>query len=379
MKCSNCAGEMRYDVQSCSLICESCGTVRPLHRPEEKTYVEETDLASAMETASTDWGITRKLISCKSCGANMFHNSDRMSEICPFCGSSIVLSAQEADRSIAPGAIIPFSITREEVTEKFYRWNKFAFWSPESFRKGKVLGNLTPVYIPFWTFDADTVTTYAGSFGRNTGSGDNEKTVWHEARGILEKKIDDFIVCGSRKFRDDRLLNSVISFRSSELIPYTPDALSGMAAEMYTIGVEEAWKNARNGGIQKDIVASMRIKENADYTKDLKFSTEFSNISFKYVLIPVWLTACKYGGKSYNVVASGHNWKGNCRRPLSIFKIVGTILLLLAYFTLGRILNMPMLFTNLFFLLIAACLVGYVAMFAITFSKQREEEAKKRR
>ena len=378
MKCSSCGGTLRYDIASYGLVCDFCGTVRRLHRPEEGAAIGEFDFATALRGSNANWGVTRRLVNCKSCGAQLLSDADQMSGMCPYCGSAVVLSAEDADCGVAPSAIIPFTLTKEQVAEKFYRWNKFAFWSPEKFRRGKILSDLVPLYIPYWTFEADAVTTYAGRFGHTTGSGDNEKTTWYIKTGIAEKHISEFNVCGSRKFFNDNMLNSVVSFKSRECLPYTPETLSGMAAEIYTIGIDEAWNYAKTVGLKKEIMDSTRDNEHADCYRDLQYSTEFYNVKFKYVLVPVYLAGCRYGGKIYNVVASGTNGRGKCNRPISIAKFIITPLLFLAYFTIGSILNLGFWYFQIGMLIPFAALAVFVIMFMVAFGKQREQEAKER-
>ena len=372
MNCSNCGGVLRYDIARYGLVCDHCGTIRPLHRPEEGAVAGEMDFASAIRTANANWGVSRRLVICKSCGAQMLYDSDQMSGLCPFCGSAIVLSAEEANCGIAPNAIIPFSITKEQVAGRFYRWNKFAFWSPEKFRKGKVLGNLTPVYIPYWTFDADTVTTYRGRFAFTTGSGDSQKTTWSVREGIVEKRIDDCCVCGSRKFSNDRMLNSVISFKAKELIPYQPEILSGMAAEIYTVGIDEAWAVAKNSIMQKKIRDAAVANECATGCSELQFSTEYYNVRYRYVLIPVWLTGCRFGGKIYNVAASGHNGTGNCSRPFSALKLVTFLLLFIAGAIVSAIFQVLPWFITIAIFSFFIFMIIYVSMFFSTLMDQKK-------
>ena len=377
MKCNSCGGTLRYDVARYGLVCDFCGSFKPLHRPEEGAVVGEMDFASAIRIADTNWGVTRRLVTCKSCGAQMLYDSDQMSAMCPFCGSAIVLSAEEANCGIAPNAIIPFSITKEQVTERFYRWNKFAFWSPEKFRKGKVLGNATPVYIPYWTFDADAVTTYSGKFGYTTGSGDSSTTSYYIKTGICEKHIDDYCVCGSRKFSNDQMLNSVAKFKPRELMAYSPEILSGMPAEIYTIGIDEAWVSAKNGGLRKKIADAVKDHEHADSCTELRFSTEYYNVKYRYVLVPVWLSGCRYGGQIYNVAASGHNGKGNCTRPLSIAKFVTFLLAILACFALSSYFKVVGLFVALGMAAFFIFAIVYAVLFFVAFSEQRAQERMK--
>ena len=378
MKCGSCGGTLRYDIASYGLVCDFCGTVRRLHRPEEGAAIGEFDFATALRGSGTNWGVTRRLVACKSCGAQLLYNSDQMSGMCPYCGSAVVLSAEDANCGVAPSAIIPFTLTKEQVAEKFYRWNKFAFWSPEKFRRGKILSELTPVYIPYWSFEADAVTTYSGRFGHTVGSGDRERTDWYQKTGIAEKHISEFNVCGSRKFFNDKMLNSVVSFKSRECLPYTPETLSGMAAEIYTIGIDEAWNYAKTTGLKKEIMESTREHEHADCYSNLVYSTEYYNVKFKYVLVPVYLAGCRYGGKIYNVVASGTNGRGKCGRPISIAKFIITPLLFVAYFVIGAILKMDFWYFQIGMMLPFLAIALFVVMFMVAFSKQREQEAKER-
>ena len=379
MKCANCGSDMRYDVSVMGLVCDYCGAVKNLPKPEDEQLIGDMDFGTAIRGAAADWGVSRRPVECKSCGAQMFYSPDQMSGICPYCGSSVVVSGEEADLGMAPNAIIPFSMTREEIAARFYRWNKFAFWSPEKFRKGKVLENLVPIYIPYWTFEADTVTTYTGRFGYTSEVGESTKTNWYQKNGVVEKHIEGISTCASKKFRDDRMLNSVISFKDSDLIEYSPDVLAGMAAEVYTVGVDDAWNAVKTKALRKRLMSAVSENEHADHCEDLKCSTEYSNIRFRYVMVPVWLAGARYKGKIYNVVASGHNGLGKCSRPLTVAKCVWTPILMLAFLIVGAILGLGPLFFGLLMMAIMAGFIIYIVSFFAAFADQRENDRKKRR
>ncbi|MBR6094285.1 MAG: hypothetical protein IKP92_04580 [Lachnospiraceae bacterium] len=348
MKCENCGGELKYDVATYGLKCDHCGFTKKLHGPDEETFVGEMDYTTAAKDPGASWGVARSLVTCESCGASMTNDYNQMSGTCPFCGSVIVLTAAEANIGVAPSAVIPFKITKEEVTEKFYKWNKFAFWSPEAFRKGKVLGNLTPVYIPYWTFDSDTITTYSGKFGYTVGSGDDAHTKWYKSSGVVDHFLNDYTVCASRRFTKDKMLNSIASkFSEKDLIPYTPDAVAGIPAEVYTIGIKEAWDSSKEA-LRPSIIKWVCRKEDADAYSNLKYSTEFTNIKYRYVLVPVYLTACKFNGKVYNVVASGFDGRGNCKRPISVPKLIILILIVLFIFSIPMLSYIIMLIISFF-------------------------------
>ena len=378
MNCNNCGGTMRYDIESYGLVCDSCGAVRKLRRPEEGVIVGETDLTDAVRAAGKDWGVSSRIVECNSCGARMIYANDQLSGMCPFCGSSVVLSAEDADCGIAPNAIIPFSIPKDDVIKRFYRWNRFAFWAPEKFRKGKVLGNPTPLYVPFWTFSADAVITYSARFGYEIGTGDDRKVSWKIKNGIAETHISDQSICGSRKFSSDAMLNKVAAFKTEDLVEYSPDILSGMAAEIYTVGVDEAWNNVMRGKFRKLAMDAAMKHEGADLYKDMRFSVEYSNIKFRYALIPVWLSGCRYKGKIYNMVSSGYDLRGNCNRPVSVLKLVVPLILLFIGTLLSYRLGFPGLFIDAVIVLVAVAIIAYTVVFIKTLAAQNAEARKKR-
>ena len=116
-----------------------------------------------------------------------------------------------------------------------------------------------------------------------------------------------------------------------------------MTAEKYTIGIEEAWNSVQEGELKKMAIDAAQRNEHADCCENVTTSTTYSNVTYKCVLVPVWLTGCKFGGKVYNVVAGGHNMRGNCKRPVSIPKIALLIGLVLLLFSFGNIAYLVML------------------------------------
>ena len=339
MKCINCGGMLRYDPSTYGLLCDHCGFKKILHRPEEQVVVEEKDFDSAMRDAVYDWGVMRREVRCKVCGAVTFYDPNMISTTCPYCGSNDVLTASETNAGIAPSAVIPFKISKQEAVDFFYKWNKWALWCPEEFRKGRFLENYTGVYVPYWTFDAESVTTYSGKFGYERGSGDSTYTKWENRSGVVQESFNDRPICGSRKFLNNPLITkSIVTLNPKDIVPYNPEALMGFAAEKYSIGIDEAW-NMVKGNLNRDHMYAACKNEFADsYDKNIQMSTEYSNIRFKYVLVPLWISACRYKGKVYNVVCSGSELRGNCNRPVSVAKIVALCIGVVGIITLPVVL-----------------------------------------
>ena len=87
MKCANCGGTLVYDVARYGLVCDHCGQVKPLHRPEEGILVGGMDFNAAIAAAGSHWGASKKLLACKSCGAQLLCDIE-------FCIDNMVLTYQ---------------------------------------------------------------------------------------------------------------------------------------------------------------------------------------------------------------------------------------------------------------------------------------------
>ena len=50
-------------------------------------------------------------------------------------------------------------------------------------------------------------------------------------------------------------------------------------------------------------------------------NTQVSDVTFKHILLPVWLAAYKYRGKTYRFVVNGRTGRVQGERPWSAIKI----------------------------------------------------------
>ena len=68
-----------------------------------------------------------------------------------------------------------------------------------------------------------------------------------------------------------------------------------------------------------------------DTHRNLTLATKLDNITWKHVLLPVWVAAYQYKGKSFRFLVNGETGEVSGESPLSWFKILG---LLILYFLL---------------------------------------------
>ena len=113
-KCPNCGATVVFDPESGGMLCEFCGYKAELPKPESDNAIVELDFESATQTASFEWGTQKKSVVCKQCGAETIYDALETAAVCPFCGSTSVMPAASND-SMAPGAVVPFAVTKEKA------------------------------------------------------------------------------------------------------------------------------------------------------------------------------------------------------------------------------------------------------------------------
>jgi hypothetical protein len=110
------------------------------------------------------------------------------------------------------------------------------------------------------------------------------------------------------------------------LVPYSPDYLAGFTAEGYTLSLSDGYGIAREvmaGQIQQDV----RYDIGGDDQRIDRIDTDYSAETFKHILLPVWMAAYKYNGKTYRFVVNGQTGKVQGERPYSAWKIAFAVLL----------------------------------------------------
>lgn len=273
--------------------------------------------------------------SCPNCGSVVeFQGANHATE-CPFCATPVVVDTG-SHRRIKPQALVPFELTEDQARDALTKWLGGLWFAPngllEYTRKGRTMAG---IYVPFWTFDADTASRYTGQRGDHyyetrtvsvTVNGKSEqrqeqvrKTRWSAASGQVARAFDDMVVMASTSL-SERLGNELTPWDLGKLEPYSPDFLAGFQAEGYTVLLAEGHAKARDR-MERIIEGDVRRDIGGDEQRINSIDTRFSDETFKHVLLPIWTAAYKYSGKSYQFLVNGQTGEVQGERPYSWWKI----------------------------------------------------------
>jgi len=345
VKCPGCGATVKYDPSTLKMVCPFCGTSRELPQPEAGAVIEELDFNTAIQRASVNWGTVRKLIVCSNCGGQALYEASQVSGCCPFCGSTSVMPASDNEAIMAPGALIPFIIDNSGADRCFRDFLKKCRLLPKPVLTSK-LENLVGIYLPFWTFDTDTVNSYTARIGYRHSDGDGDTYyTYKNYKGVMNKFIDDMVVFATDKIKHP-YISRVQEFDFTGLVPYAPEYLAGFAAERYTVGLNDGWERAKvliDKKLKNEIGDYEKKRNRGDMVKSVQLSTNYYNVKFKYLLAPVYLASYQYRNKTYQVAINGQTGKTYCDSPSNLWKIILFILL--------GILSLPVLYIILVYIL----------------------------
>lgn len=346
--CAQCGAQLRYAPGQTSLTCDHCGHIQAI-APEppraRARALQELDLAHGLrDDLPADDMVDIRTTTCPSCGAQVEITGATHATECPFCDTPVVLDTGTT-RHIKPQALIPFVLTENEARRAMTAWLGSLWFAPNTLleyaRKGRAM---TGIYVPFWTFDADTASRYTGQRGEHyyttrtvtvTVNGKPQQrtererhTRWYPAAGQVSRDFDDMLVMASRSL-PARLGNDLTPWDLGALVPYSPEFLAGFQAEGYTVPLADGHAQARDR--MADIIRSdVRRDIGGDEQRIHSVDTRWSDETFKHILLPVWMAAYKYNGKSYRFLVNAQTGEVQGERPWSIWKIAFAVMAALA-------------------------------------------------
>lgn len=338
--CHTCGSDLRFDPERGDLVCDHCGSHEAIESghlpdPRELSYTQALREGLGQDGPSTEGANTEdiRVSQCPNCGARIQFDDTSHATECPYCATPVVTDTG-ALRQIKPQGVLPFSISESVAHDAMSDWLGRLWFAPNALkayaRKGR---RLNGVYMPYWTFDAQTASDYRGERGNdyyvnvtvNGKSRRQRRTRWHHVSGHVRRAFDDVLVLASKAL-PLKYTRALGPWDLSGLEPYLPDYLAGYDSEAYTLGLEDGFVQAREH-MAAVITRDVKFDIGGDRQRIHDLKTQYSNVTYKHILLPVWFAAYKFRGKTYRFVVNGRTGQVQGERPYSAIKIAFAVLL----------------------------------------------------
>lgn len=337
--CEQCGADVVFHIGSQQLKCPYCSheqqlAIDPEEDLQERDYHEELQRLLQLHDQQNESLSGIQEVQCDACNGTVIFEKSLTSTHCPYCSSPIQLDEiHEIVSRISPDGVLPFQITRQQAQQALSKWVKSLWFAPNDFKKQGVQGKFNGVYLPYWTFDSFTANSYRGQRGVTytviVGSGKNRRTVtrvrWYPASGSFQRFFDDVLVPASQGLSTE-LIQKIEPWPLHKTLPFSREVLAGYLARTYDLELDDGFIKAKVR-ITEAIRHDVRRRIGGDRQRIQHINTTHSAITFKYLILPVWLLSYRYKGKVHQVMTNAATGKIAGNRPYSWWKIAGTILL----------------------------------------------------
>jgi LSD1 subclass zinc finger protein len=334
-KCPGCSAFLKFEPGTTHLKCPYCESEFPI--VQEKEEIRELDYTELVSRGESHSEVEETLaVHCSSCGADIVLPPNVITDVCPYCASSILPDRTISKKNIKPQSLLPFDAGEKEINELFKKWLKGLWFAPGNLKKfARTDQGIKGIYVPYWTYDAKTHSVYEGARGdfyyepetfvtvvkgrRVMQTRMVQKVRWTPAQGAVRLSFDDVLVLGSKSLPPE-YAQMLEPWDLTNLQPYNEKYLSGFISESYQLGVQDGFEIAKqrmSGAIRNAILADVGGDVQQIHSADISYD----EITFKHVLLPVWINSYRYHGKVYRFLVNARTGEVQGERPWSWIKI----------------------------------------------------------
>jgi hypothetical protein len=338
--CPNCGANTVFGPGTGALLCDHCGQKTPIVQSVDR--IAENDYRTAVADAAMAPMIAMTSgaseVQCKTCGARA--QSNKHAERCAFCDSAMIVELP-AEPMLLPQALLPFEQKREDAQLRFVKWLSTRWFAPFKLVARAKRDGLDGVYLPYWTYDAHTSTSYEGERGDHywttetyTDSNGNrqtrqvQQTRWSHASGTVTVDFDDLLVCASKSL-PAALIEELEPWDVETLSPFDGRYLAGFIAERHKVELTDGFEVAKER-MEPRIINEIHQDIGGDVQRISSHQTEHRNVTWKHILLPMWLSAFHYGERVFRVTVNARTGEVSGERPYSAFKITVFVLFIAA-------------------------------------------------
>ena len=338
--CSQCGAHLTFDSRNVGLTCPYCGHLQDIVKIDAP--VTEQDLYQTLqqqsETAASE-PVTG--FDCEVCGAFNRVALYQMAGKCLYCDAPFVLEQVKTFDNLQPQGLLPFSISQEAAQREVKKWLKGLWFAPSKLKRiGHANEQLKGIYFPFWTFDANSSTYYEGQRGTYYYTTEtyteevNGKSVrrtrqvrhtrWHFVSGRVNNCFDDVLVAANRGLPEDKL-DALSPWHLDRLVPYQKEFIVGYYAQSYNVPLKRGFESAKQA-MAEQIRGTINDDIGGDEQRISQMNPVYQDLTYKYILLPVWLSAFRYNNKHYQVLVNARTAEVQGERPYSWIKIAAAII-----------------------------------------------------
>lgn len=332
--CPRCGGRLTFSMLSDALTCEYCGYQEGNAAANKALAGPLASLADQAEqvldfiiptTLGHIWARAQQHLCCERCGAHSLLPPGGKTNQCPYCGSNQIVKTTPLEELLDPQLIAIMKIDESEARKRVRQWLGKGFFAPDNLIKSSANLQLRAGYYSFWTFDGMVEVRWSCEV--NTGS--NDRPHWEISNGVETRFFDDVLVPGIKAIplHEQQALQP---FDLHAVENFDPGYLAGWPTIYYDRSLSDASLVARDEVIREMRPQMYSLIEPGRDTRNVNIGGgEWSGMTFKHLLLPLWIGEYRFQGRNYRVLVNGQTGKVTGEKPSDSVKIVFVALMLL--------------------------------------------------
>lgn len=223
-------------------------------------------------------------INCPRCGGPLKLTTGEVIVTCPYCGSAVRLRGDKP--FLLRHSMLASRLDRAGAEAAIASWMSGGVMKPDDLRRASRITSLECVYVPFYVFEVDATTDYAGVLTR---TGTNERRTGKLVRNyfwkILGRRSGEFQVAD---------YHIPLAFK----VPFDTTAMVRDARMLNAeVDEDEAERIAREAvdGHQREL-----LKDLVDVVEDARTDVVVKDSEFLHA--PLWFGTFEYRGRMFNIV-----------------------------------------------------------------------------
>jgi len=298
LKCDVCQSLIDEE----DLFCANCGTEAPPRQREGGAADDRPEL-------------TKHNFQCEGCGASMSYDAGAGALRCPFCGSE-KLDRRDDQRQLAPRRVVPFRTTREEAIAAMRRELRRGWFRPSGLSERATVAHMTPVYLPYWVFEATTHTHWTADTSHTPPGARGD---WAPLSGEHRGRYAGLLVAASGALAPGET-GSIAPFDLGEGVEPDQVDREHVTVEQFSLTRKYARPRARSGIEQRE-AAEVDRRYVPGRSRNVHVNVLIEGLSSEPLLLPVWIMAYRYREETYRFLVNGQTGKATGDAPVCWWKV----------------------------------------------------------
>jgi hypothetical protein len=261
-----------------------------------------------------------KKISCKSCGASLMFDPATQMSSCNFCGTKFEIElAEEANLTISPDGLIPFSVTHDQFKSILFVWLSEGDYTPDDILTSSVFDEINGLYLPQYFYEG----RYSGNWAASSGYKRQESYVvivnnkavtryrtvtdWRPSNGQVANNYTILGFAGQSEILPATIAPFMhdCSFSGGQLKPFNTQYTAGFNIVPFELDSDIIWNSL--GSSQADAIAGADMVQRipGDTYKDLTYDMNYEHKKVTNILSPAYIVHYEFAGEKFYVYMDG--------------------------------------------------------------------------